>query len=87
MVAMSQPDHQPRNESETMATINKFVKITGWKEREEVQALGDISGMVAEPVIKTILSGRSATVSGWFDEATGNGYEMAEITLHSWELS
>ncbi|MQT73332.1 hypothetical protein [Pseudomonas helleri] len=68
-----------------MATINKFVKITGWKLREEIQELGDISGMIAEPVIQTILSGRPATVSGWFDEATGNGYERIEITLHSFE--
>jgi hypothetical protein len=87
MVAMSQPDHQPRIECKAMATINKFTKFTGWKQREEVQELGDISGMVAEPVIRTILGGRSATVSGWFDEASGNGYEVAEITLHTWELS
>lgn len=87
MGAMSQPDHPTRNELTAMATINKFTKITGWKQREEVQELGDISGMVAEPVIKTILSGRPATVSGWFNEASGNGYEVAEITLHNWELS
>ncbi len=87
MVAISKPEHQQDIEGVTMATINKFTKISGWKEREEVQALGDISTMVAEPVIKTILSGRLATVFGWFDEATGNGYEMAEIALHSWELS
>lgn len=70
-----------------MAIINKFTEITGWKQREEVQELGDICDMVPEPVIHTVLSGRLAKVSGWFDEATGNGYEMAEITLHSWELS
>ncbi|VVP30095.1 hypothetical protein [Pseudomonas fluorescens] len=87
MVAMNQPEYPPRNESAAIATINKFTKITGWKQREEVQELGDISGMVAEPVIRTILGGRSATVSGWFNEVSGNGYEVAEITLHSWELS
>lgn len=87
MVAMSQPEQQPRNENTAMATINKFTRITGWNQREEVRELGDISGMVAEPVIRTILGGRSATVSGWFEEATGDGYEVAEITLHSWELS
>lgn len=87
MVAMSMPEASQHIEGVTMATINKYTKITGWKKREEVQELGDISGLVAEPLIHTVLSGRSATVSGWFDEATGNGYEMAEITLHSWELS
>ncbi|TCV51605.1 hypothetical protein [Pseudomonas sp. 460] len=85
MVAISKPEYLQRFEGVPMATIKKFVKITGWTLREENQELGDISGMIAEPVIQTILSGRSATVSGWFDEATGNGYEMFEITLHRFE--
>jgi len=68
-----------------MATITKFTKITGWKQREEVQALGDVSLMVANPVVHTVLSGRAAVVSAWYDEATGDGYEKTEITLHSFE--
>lgn len=68
-----------------MATITKFTKITGWNQREEVQALGDVSAMVADQAIQTILSGRSAVVSAWYDEATGDGYEKTVITLHPFE--
>lgn len=39
-----------------MATITKFTKITGWKQREEVQALGDVSLMIADPVAHKYLN-------------------------------
>lgn len=69
-----------------MATITQVTKITGWKVRQRVDALGDTSGMVPQQRVATILGGRPAIVSGWFDEATGNGFEVAEITLHAGEV-
>lgn len=68
-----------------MATIQKFTKITAWRAREAVQHLGDISGMHEDAPVHTVLSGRAAIVRSWFDEATGDGFEMVEITLHAAE--
>jgi hypothetical protein len=62
-----------------MATITKFTKITGWKQREEVQALGDVSLMIADPVVHTVLSGRAAVVSAWYDEATGTATKRPRL--------
>lgn len=69
-----------------MATITKVTRITGWCHRESVEALGAIVGMVEDPVTYTVLSGRSAVIRSWFDEVTGSGYEVAEITLHDFEV-
>lgn len=66
--------------------ITRVVKITAWKKREEWPVLGDISWMVAEPSFETVIEGRRANVSAWFEEATGNGYEQIIITLHDWEV-
>lgn len=65
--------------------ITKITKITGWKKREEWPALGDVSWMVAEPVLESVIDGRRATVSAWFEDSTGNGYEQTVIELHDWE--
>jgi len=69
-----------------MATVQKFTRITAWRAREAVQQLGDVTGMQEDAPVHTVLSGRAAIVRSWFDEATGDGYEMAEITLHFGEV-
>lgn len=69
-----------------MTTIKKVTKITGWNVREDVQELGDLTGMKAEPPINTILSGRPATIHAWFNQETGDGYEQRDITLHPFEV-
>lgn len=67
--------------------IIKIVKITNWRfdNRVEVNCLGDLSGMIEEEPLNTILSGRCAYIRAWFD-ADGNGYEHTTIALYNWEL-
>jgi hypothetical protein len=64
--------------------IVKFVKITNWTNRVSVEVLGDVSGLVEDPKIETVIAGRRAVVRCWFDDA-GNGFEEITTTLHDWE--
>ena len=61
-----------------MTTITNIVKITNGRQREAVEFLGDVSGMVVVPSYRTVINGRSATVSEWYDEATNDGFEVIE---------
>ena len=67
-----------------MATVTRYTRLTAWT-RAEADALGDTAGMMQEPLLRTVLGGRSATVEIWLDETTGNGWERRTITLHDWE--
>jgi len=66
--------------------ITRFVRVSRWKDRLEVAEMGDVSGLVAEPPVYTVLSGRAAVVRAWFDEATGDGFEQIEIRLNAGEV-
>ena len=68
-----------------MTQIIKYVTYTSWTNRTEVEYMGDVSDMVALPVCRTVLSGRSATVEEWCNEETGNGFERITIDLFDWE--
>lgn len=71
-----------------MTTTNqvvKFVKITNWVNREPIDLLGDVAGLVEEPTIETVIAGRRAVVRCWFD-TIGNGFEQITTTLHDWEI-
>lgn len=67
-----------------MATVTRYTRLTNWV-RSEAGAIGSTDGMAHEPLMRTILGGRSATVEVWLDETTGNGWERQTITLHDWE--
>lgn len=68
-----------------MTQIIRYVQIKAWSDRKSVETLGDVSGMVQEPSISTVMGGRAALVDIWCDEVSGDGWERITTTLHDWE--